>query len=94
MTMTTLGDALDAGWRLRAKCEGVTYIDTKLFGGCNEKVELDMRTPVWTRGAASKLTQLPERLKCPKCGSQRMRLVYEVPTEPNAATMQVKSSLE
>ena len=40
---STLGYALDAGWRVKAKCEGAIYIEKKLFGGCTERTELDIR---------------------------------------------------
>jgi len=82
MPVLTLGDAFDAGWRVRTKCLGLLYVEDKLFGGCGEKCDLSMETLVWTRGRALPLSKLPERLKCPRCGSRRVRLLYDVPSEP------------
>ena len=43
--------------------------------------ELDLRTLVWTRGRDFSLARLECRLKCPRCGSRRMRLAFNVPSE-------------
>jgi len=49
---------------------------------CDTKFELDMHTVVWTRGDAFPLEQLASRLKCPKCGSRKVTLVFSVPKQP------------
>jgi DNA-directed RNA polymerase subunit RPC12/RpoP len=40
-----------------------------------------MKTLVWTRG---ELDQLESRLKCPRCGSRRVTVVFEIPNRPQA----------
>ena len=45
--------------------------------------ELDLPTLVWTRGATFPLARLESRLKCPACGSRRVRLAFSVPSESN-----------
>jgi hypothetical protein len=92
MAILTLGDAFDAGWRVRTKCLGLLFIEDKLFGGCGGKSDLSMETLVWTRGRALPLSKLPERLKCPRCGSRRIRLLYDIPAEPGAGAQQVWSA--
>jgi DNA-directed RNA polymerase subunit RPC12/RpoP len=47
--------------------------------------ELDLKTLVWTRGEQFPLDQLGSRLKCPRCGSRRVTLVFENPGRPKAA---------
>jgi hypothetical protein len=42
--------------------------------------ELDLATLVWTRGAAFPLARLESRLKCPRCGSRRVVLLFEPPS--------------
>jgi hypothetical protein len=39
--------------------------------------ELELETLVWTRGRAFPLHLLASRLKCPACGSARVRVVVE-----------------
>ncbi len=47
---------------------------------CEQTVELDLRTLVWTRGEAFPLEMLQSRLKCPRCGSRRVQVIFEPPT--------------
>jgi DNA-directed RNA polymerase subunit RPC12/RpoP len=46
---------------------------------CVYGAELDLKTLVWTRGREFPLTMLESRLKCPRCGSRRMRVALTVP---------------
>lgn len=52
-----------------------------VYGG-----ELDMLTLVWTRGRDFPLGLLESRLKCPRCGSRRVRIAFTVPSVPNRST--------
>jgi hypothetical protein len=52
---------------------------------CTQSAELDLRTLVWTRGAAFPLADLASRLKCPRCGSRRVSILFTVPAEPKEA---------
>lgn len=45
-----------------------------VYGG-----EFDLQALIWTRGSAFPLARLESRLKCPRCGSRRVRLAFSVP---------------
>ena len=70
--MSTLGEALDAGWRLRARCAWGKRDGMKSVRACIEAYELDLATLAWTRGRDFPLALLASRLKCPRCGSRRV----------------------
>ena len=53
---------------------------------CIYRAELDMETLVWTRGRDFPLSRLESRLKCPRCGSRQVALLFTVPSVPSAAT--------
>lgn len=79
MSVETLGDALAHGWRVQVRCawgprEGMKRIRECVFSG-----ELDFATLIWTRGRDFPLTMLESRMKCPRCGSRRVRLAFTVP---------------
>jgi len=83
MSIETLGDAFSAGWRIKVRCawgprDGMKRVRECVFGG-----ELDLQTLIWTRGAAFPLTMLESRLKCPRCGSRRVRVAFSVPPQSN-----------
>jgi len=46
---------------------------------CVYEAELQLQTLVWTRGRDFPLARLESRLKCPRCGSRRVRLAFSVP---------------
>lgn len=71
MSISTLGDAVDAGWRVFASC-----------CQCPRREELQTETLLWRSGRAMPLTLLAERLRCPKCGCRDVRVTYDVPTTP------------
>ena len=48
------------------------------------KAELDLHTLIWTRGSAFPITSLEARLKCPMCGSRKIAVMFDVPSEPAA----------
>ena len=79
MSVETLGEALSAGWRIKVRCawgrrDAMKRIRECVFGG-----ELDLQTLIWTRGKDFSLTMLESRLKCPRCGSRRVRVACTVP---------------
>ena len=47
---------------------------------CLHGAELGMQTLVWTPGVAFPLSRLESRLKCPRCGSRRVVLLFEPPS--------------
>jgi hypothetical protein len=83
MAVETLGEAYGLSWRVMVRCahgprDGMKRVRECVYGG-----ELDLATLVWTRGRDFPLARLESRLKCPACGSRRVRLAFSVP--PNAA---------
>ena len=47
---------------------------------CIYRKELDIETLVWTRGRAFPLSRLESRLRCPRCGSRNVVMLYQPPT--------------
>jgi len=77
--VSTLGEAWDAGWRIRVRCAWGKRDGMKSIRECVESAELDMNSLVWTRGRDMPLTHIAERLKCPRCGSRRVRVFFDPP---------------
>jgi len=77
------GQAWRLGWRVRARCLLVghkpkTRDRTSVW--CDTSAELDMKTLVWwTRGDAMPLERLQGLFRCPKCGSRKITVAFEVP---------------
>ena len=81
MAIETLGEACSQGWRVTVRC---AYGRPKgprshLSREYNYRKELDMETLVWTRGRAFPLSRLESRLRCPRCGSRYVVVLYEPP---------------
>ena len=81
MAIETLGEACSQGWRVTVRCaygrsEGPRSQSSR---ECNYRKELDMETLVWTRGRAFPLSRLESRLRCPRCGSRYVVVLYEPP---------------
>ena len=84
MAIETLGEACSQGWRVTVRCaygrsEGPRSQSSR---ECNYRKELDMETLVWTRGRAFPLSRLESRLRCPRCGSRYVVVLYEPPRAP------------
>jgi hypothetical protein len=77
--VSTLGEALDLGWRIRARCAFGKRDAMKSVRECEMMAELDLATLVWTRGRAFPIGGLAQRLKCPRCGSLQVTVVFEPP---------------
>jgi hypothetical protein len=90
MTIETLGEAMDFSWRVNVRCACGPRDGMKRVRECVHGAELDMRTLVWTRGSEFPLARLESRLKCPRCGSRRVRLAFSVPSEPMLVAGQLK----
>lgn len=86
MSVETLGEAWQLGWRVTTRCAYGTREGLKSVRDCHFAYDLDMNTLVWTRGKNFPLALLASRLKCPRCGSSRVSLIFHVPKEPNSAT--------
>lgn len=79
MPIETLGDAYAANWRIKVRCAWGKQDGLKHIRECVEGAELDLKTLVWTRGRAFPLGMLESRLRCPRCGSRRVRVMFEPP---------------
>ena len=85
MSVETLGEAYRLGWQLSARCAQEKQHGMKRIPECIYRAKLDMQTLVWTRGPNFPISQLDSRRMCPRCGSRRVAVIYNVPTVPRAA---------
>jgi hypothetical protein len=87
MAVETIGEAYSLGWRVTARCvhgreDGPS---SKSSRECIYRKELDMETLVWTRGRAFPLSRLESRLRCPKCGSRNVVILFQPPSNVELA---------
>ncbi len=73
---------------LTAKCAHGKRDGMKSVRECQYQMRLDLETLVWTRGRDMPLSWLKERLRCPRCGSRCVTVIFAPPTGP--ATMKPK----
>ena len=83
MSIETLGQAYTLGWRLTARCAWGPRDGMKRKRECIYSAELDLTTLIWTRGHRFPLSLLASRLKCPQCGSNRVSVIFQTPTNEN-----------
>jgi hypothetical protein len=86
MEVETLGVARSLGWRVHMRCFGYRE-GTRSIRRCVYRKQLDLETLVATRGPNFPLSRLEARLMCPSCGSRRVVVVFEPPS--NAQVGQV-----
>jgi hypothetical protein len=86
MAVETIGDAYSLGWRVFARCAWGKRDGMKSIRECVSRAELDLETLVWTRGATFPLSGLESRLKCPRCGSRRIVVMFEPPSTRQRAS--------
>jgi hypothetical protein len=81
MGVETLGDAKTSGWRVVVRCSYGRSESPRSQSSreCNYRKELDMETLAWTRGRAFPLSRLESRLRCPRCGSRYVVVLYQPP---------------
>jgi predicted RNA-binding Zn-ribbon protein involved in translation (DUF1610 family) len=86
MAVETIGEAYSLGWRVIVRCSHSREdgAHSKSSRECINRKELDMETLVWTRGRAFPLSRLESRLRCPKCGSRNVVVLYEPPANTAA----------
>lgn len=85
MAVETLGEAYRAGWRITARCAWGKRDAMKSIRECHESRELDLPTLIWTRGDQFPIDLLASRLKCPRCSSRRVNVLFQVPGQPQRA---------
>jgi DNA-directed RNA polymerase subunit RPC12/RpoP len=83
MAVETLGDAFSLGWRVTVRCVRGREDSpgSKSSRECTYRKELEMETLVCTRGRAFPLSRLESRLRCPRCGSRNLVVLFQPPTE-------------
>jgi hypothetical protein len=86
MPIHTLGEAWRLGWRVRVRCLWGTAQGRRRTVECDTSADLDVKTLVWTRGEAFPLDLLESRMRCPRCGSRRVTVLFEVPNQPKSAS--------
>jgi hypothetical protein len=81
MLVETIGDAYALGWRVTVRCSYARPDGPHSHSSrdCNYRRELDMETLVWTRGRGFPLSRLDGRLRCPRCGSRNVVVLYQPP---------------
>ncbi|OKP79753.1 hypothetical protein BTE77_06590 [Ensifer adhaerens] len=77
----TIGEAHSLGWKLRAKCAYGKRDGLKSIRECVWTYDLDMLTLVSTRGRDFPMSMLASRLRCPRCGSRRVSVVFMPPAD-------------
>ena len=85
MAIETLGEALNLSWRIDMRCLERGQEMIKRQRECDYRGTLHMETLVCTRGRDFPLDQLASRLRCPRCGSRNVRVMYSSPTTVKAA---------
>jgi hypothetical protein len=80
MLVETLGEAYSLSWRVHMRCALPGRDGLKSVRDCLFRCELDMETLVATRGRAFPLARLAERLRCPRCGSRQVVVVFDPPS--------------
>jgi hypothetical protein len=81
----TIGEACSAGWSIRVRCAWGPREGMKRVRECVYSGELDLETLMWTRGRGFPLDLLQSRMKCPRCGSRRVRVAFTVPPSAQQA---------
>jgi hypothetical protein len=82
MAVATLGEAMNSSWRITMRCAWGQRDGMKSVRECTYRRELDMATLVATRGRDFPLAGLESRLRCPRCGSRRIAVIFDVPKHP------------
>jgi len=81
MLVETIGNAFSDGWRIFARCKYGQQDHGSHARKFDYRKELDMETLVWTRGRDFPLSRLESRLKCPRCGSRKIVVMFEPPSK-------------
>lgn len=79
MAVETIGEAMDLSWRVHVRCAWGKRDAMKSIRECTKGYEIDLETLVWTRGRNFPLGLLESRLRCPRCGSRRVRIAFTPP---------------
>jgi transposase-like protein len=80
----TIGQARHYGWKAKARCAYGKREGMKSIRACVQNIDLDMDTLLWTRGRDFPLARLGERLRCPRCGSRDVSVMFIPPAGADA----------
>jgi len=83
----TIGEAMDAGWEIRARCAWGRREGLKSVRECLWRHSLDVATLVATRGRDFPIAMLSQRMRFPVCGSRRVAIAYLPKSDPRFMTM-------
>src|ERR1700724_4135302 len=86
MEVETIGVARSLGWKVHMRCVNGYRQETRSMRKCVYRKQLDLDTLVATRGPNFPLSRLEARLMCPACGSRRVTVVFEPPTNYGAVS--------
>lgn len=81
--VSTLGEAWSAGRRIRVRWAGSKRDGREPSAGAFTVA--NSTTLLWPRGRNMPLTALAERLKCPRCSSRTLWMVFEPPGNTSRA---------
>lgn len=76
---------MEPGWRINMRCLDDGREGLKHKRECGFRTALDMQTLVCTRGRDFPIARIAERLRCPRCGSREVAVMFSAPANPNAA---------
>jgi hypothetical protein len=80
MEVDTLSIARSLCWKVHVRCADGYREGTKSMRWCVYRKQLDLETLDSARGPNFPLSRLESRLMCPACGSRRVTVVFEPPT--------------
>ena len=78
--LETLGIVRSLGWNVHMRCAHGYWEGTSSMRRCVYRKQLDLETLVATRGPNFTISRLELRLMCPACGSRRVTVVFEPPS--------------
>src|SRR5688572_838810 len=79
--MEYLGQAVEAGMLLVLVCDRQRE-GLKSVRPCLGRQQIHVRTLIATLGPACPIEELPNHLRCPKCGSRHFQLIWTQPVRP------------
>lgn len=89
----TIGEAFSLGWQLKARCGYGNREGLKSVRQCVWTYDLDMLTLVATRGRDFPLSMVAGRLRCPRCGSRSVAVVFMPPSDGDRRRGPLKGNL-
>lgn len=89
MEIETLGDAYIHSVKVTLACAEGKGSGMKKHRECIFRQELDMMTLLCTRGRDFPLAMLQNVMRCPRCGSRRVRILWKFPSNTHSGSVAV-----